>query len=167
MMKPIAFVGLLFCFLACDGGLQPDLPIQPGFGGTIRFAQNSWPPIDSLVSLWVFASQIYPLDSTSVFAGLFIAQPPQIFLYPPGEARVALNVDSAVFFFPLPPSTYKYVGILQQFNATLNIRSFRVVGFYFDPKDPSQPLSVLVKDGQQVAGVNIYVDFRNPPPQPF
>lgn len=166
MMKPIAFLGLLFCFLACDGGLQPDVPIQPGFGGTIRFAQNSWPPIDSLVNLLVFASQIYPLDSTSVFAGLF-AQPPQIFFYPSDRERVALNVDSSNFFFPLPPSTYKYVGILQHFNVSLNIRSFRVVGFYFDPKDPSQPLSVLVKEGQQVAGVNMFVDFRNPPPQPF
>ena len=166
MLKPIAFVGLLFCFLACDGGLQPDVPIQPGFGGTIRFAQNSWPPIDSLVNLWVFASQIYPLDSTSVFAGLF-AQPPQIFLFPTDRERVALNVDSADFFFPLPPSTYEYVGILQHFSASLNIRSFRVVGFYPDPVNPTQPLSVLVKDGQQVAGINMNVDFRNPPSQPF
>jgi len=166
MMKLIAFVSLLFCFLACDGGLPSDVTIQPGFGGTIRFVQNSWPPIDSLVNLWVFASKIYPLDSASVFAGLFI-EPFQIFRYPTDRERIALNVDSVTYFFPLAPAIYKYVCVVQHMNNSLDIRSVRVVGFYPDPVNPTQPLSVLVKDGQLVAGINMNVDFRNPPPQPF
>jgi hypothetical protein len=47
------------------------------------------------------------------------------------------------------------------------MRVFRVVGFYKDAADLSQPGSVVVNDSSQVKEINIQVDFRNPPPQPF
>ena len=158
----ILFVALL---VSCEGGLEPVPPIEPGFGGTITFA-NNWPPLDSLVNLWVFASQIYPLDSTIVFSGLF-GQPPRIFVYPTDKDHIALNVNSVSYDFPLPPETYRYVGIVQRFRNDLSVRSFRVVGFYFNPLIPDQPLNVVVRDGQKSVGINMFVDFQNLPPQPF
>jgi hypothetical protein len=60
--------------------------------------------------------------------------------------------------------------VIQQTNGdllNLGIRVFRVVGFYKDPANPSQPGSVIVDDFNQIKGINISVDFNNPPPQPF
>lgn len=152
--------------ISCEGGLEPLPPVEPGFSGTIRFAPNSWPPVDSLVNLWVFASQIYPLDSTKVFPGLF-GQPQTIFYYPTDSARIAFNVDSVSYSFPVPPATYRYIGVVQRFRNDLNIRSFRVVGFYYSPSKPDQPRFITILDGEQVAGIDMSVDFYNPPVQPF
>ena len=44
---------------------------------------------------------------------------------------------------------------------------FRVVGFYKNPSNLSQPGTVIVDETSQVKEINIQVDFRNPPAQPF
>ena len=80
-MKILLTLVIAASLVSCDHGLEPPQRVEPGFGGTITFVKDSWPPQDSLVNLWVFASQIYPLDSSSVFTGLF-ANPPSIYLYP-------------------------------------------------------------------------------------
>jgi hypothetical protein len=94
-----------------------------------------------------------------------------IILYPSiTQSLPLLEVDSIPYSFPLSSGAYKYIGVIQQVSPdliTLGIRVFRVVGFYKDPANLSQPGSVLVNDNYQVKGVNINVDFRNPPPQPF
>jgi hypothetical protein len=161
----------LFCLLlaSCDAGLAPPPPTEPGFSGTVYFAPGSW-PTDSLINLWIFASQIYPLDSAKVYSGLF-TNPNTIFLYPNINQSLPLSaVDSIPYSFPLHTGTYKYVGVIQQVSLDLinrGVRVFRVVGFYKDSTNLSQPGSVIVNDTYQVRGVNIDVDFRNPPPQPF
>jgi hypothetical protein len=79
-------------------------------------------------------------------------------------------IDSLSYSFPLRSGTYKYVGVIQQTNSDLagqGIRVFRVVGLYKDSTNLSQPGSVVVNDSAQVKGINIDVDFRNLPPQPF
>jgi hypothetical protein len=162
----------ILCLLlaACDGGLAPPPPIELGFSGTVYFTPGSWPPSDSLISLAIFASQIDQLDSANVYSGLF-SNPPKIFLYPSmSESLQPFNVDSIAYSFPLRSGTYKYVGVIQQVSFDLvnrGIRVFRVVGFYKDPTNFSQPGTVEVNDAAQVKGINIDVDFRNPPPQPF
>jgi len=155
--------------VACDGGLAPPPPVELGFSGTVHFTPGSW-PTDSLLSLWIFASQIYPLDSAKVYSGLF-STPNTIFLYPSITQSLPLSeVDSIPYSFPLRSGTYKYVGVIQQVSFDLinrGVRVFRVVGFYKDSTNPSQPGSVRVNDSYQVKGINIDVDFHNPPPQPF
>jgi hypothetical protein len=154
---------------ACDGGLAPPPPVELGFSGTVYFTPGSW-PTDSLINLWIFASQIYPLDSTKVYSGLF-SVPNTIFLYPSINQSLPLSeVDSIPYSFPLSSGTYKYVGVIQQVSLDLinrGVRVFRVVGFYKDSTNLSQPGSVIVNDNYQVRGIDIQVDFRNPPPQPF
>jgi hypothetical protein len=169
VMRHFTLIILCLLLTACDGGLAPPPTIEPGFGGTVSFTPGSWPPSDSLVSLWIFASQIYPLDSAKVFSGLF-ASPNTIFLYPSFSVSLPFNIDSLSYSFPLHPGTYKYVGVIQQVDPNFisrGIRAFRVVGFYKSPANLSQPGSVVVDDFAQAKGINIDVDFQNPPPQPF
>jgi hypothetical protein len=163
----LPFIICLF-IIGCDGGLAPPPPVELGFSGTVHFASGYWPPIDSLHSLWIFASQIYPLDSNKVYEGLF-GNPITIFLYPSISQSLPLGVvDSISYSFPLKSGTYKYVGVIQQVNPNLtNIRAFRVVGFYKDSLDALLPGIVEVNDSYQIHGIDIDVDFQDPPPQPF
>jgi hypothetical protein len=168
-MKLITLIILCFLLVSCDGGLAPPPPVELGFSGTVYFTSGSWPRADSLVSLLIFASKIYPLDSATVYTGLF-SYPPAIFVYPSMTSSLPFNVDSIPYSFPLSSGTYKYIGVIQQTSGdliNLGIRVFRVVGFYKDPTNLSQPGSVIVNDNSQVKEINLQVDFRNPPPQPF
>jgi hypothetical protein len=167
-MRYLVLIILCMLLAACDGGLAPPPPMELGFSGTVYFTPSSW-PTDSLINLWIFASQIYPLDSAKVYSGLF-ASPSTIFVYPSLSGTLPFYVDSLSYSFPLHSGTYKYVGVIQQVSLDLinrGIRVFRVVGFYKGSTDSSQPGIVIVNDNYQVKGINIDVDFRNLPPQPF
>jgi len=165
MKRFLITLSCIFLF-SCNGGLEPVIPVEPGFGGTIYFAPGSWPPADSLVSVWLFASQIYPLDSTTVFSGI-LSSPPQIFLYPAISQSLPFNVDSVEYRIDVPVGTYKYIGILHQFNTVLNIHSFHVVSFLPDSLHPSSPRILEIHDGEYVGNIDLHVDFRSLPPQPF
>jgi hypothetical protein len=167
-MRFLVLTILCLLLAACDGGLAPPPSMELGFSGTVYFTPGSW-PTDSLISLWIFASQIYPLDSAKVYTGLF-ASNRTIFLYPSLNGTLPFYVDSVSYSFPLLSGTYKYIGVIQQTSfdiAGQGIRALRVVGFYKDSIDSSKPGIVNVNNTYQVKGINIDVDFRNPPPQPF
>jgi hypothetical protein len=170
IMKLIVLIIICILLTSCDGGLAPPPPIELGFSGTVYFTPGSWPPADSLVSIMIFASKIYPLDSATVYTGLF-SDPPTIFVYPSMSGSLGpFLADSISYSFPLRSDTYKYIGVIQQISSDLTtrgIRVFRVVGFYKDSTNLTQPGSVIVNDNSQVKGINIQVDFHNPPPQPF
>jgi hypothetical protein len=169
-MRLLLLTILCLSFASCDNGLAPPPPKELGFSGTVYFTPGSWPPPDSLVGLMIFASKIYPLDSATVVSGLF-SNPPSIFLYPDMSSSLQpFYTDSIPYSFPLRSGTYKYVGVILKMGSdltTYGIRIFRVVGFYQDTTDLTQPGSVVVNDTSQVRGIDIQVDFRNPPPQPF
>jgi hypothetical protein len=166
MMKHLLVLSSVFLIASCEPGLTPPPEFQPGFGGTIYFEGGTWPPADSLVNLWLFASQIYPLDSAKVFTGLF-ANPPLIFLYPATDRNLPFFVDSVSYAFNLPPGSYKYVGILQRYANEFSVRSLRVVGVYSTSSDPPLPIPVIVSESQFISGIDMQVNFHKPPPQPF
>lgn len=165
---------LVLCAIAwmsCNGGLSPTPSPKPGISGTVYFAPGTWPGSpsspDSLSNLWIFASQVYPLDSSLVINGLF-SSPPTIYLYPSLVENLPFYQDSVQYSFALPPGTYKYIGVIQHISPDYNsIRTLRVVGMAKDPANPTIPLRAQVVDGSITAGININVDFHNPPPQPF
>ncbi len=169
MMRWLAVL-FVFVMIGCDGGLSPTPPPKPGISGTVYFAKGTWPGTpaspDSLTNLWIFASQIYPLDSNIVFNGLF-SDPPSIFVYPSLVANLPLYVDSVNYFFSVPLGDYKYIGVIQHVAASFSVRSMRVIGFARNPADTAQPLQVRVSAGSVAGGVNIFADFHDPPPQPF
>ncbi|MBM4161443.1 MAG: hypothetical protein FJ217_10125 [Ignavibacteria bacterium] len=165
-MRIVGVVFLVFLFLSCEPGLTVPPEVEPGFGGIVFFEKGTWPPQDSLFNLWVFASQIYPLDSLKVFEGLF-ADPPRIYLYPAIDRNLPLFVDSTSYAFALPPANYLYVGVLQRFASEITVRSLRVVGLYGTPDNPPLPIPVVVSGSQFIDGIDIRVNFHKPPPQPF
>ncbi len=169
MMKLVPAL-CLFVMFGCNGGLSPTPSPKPGIGGTVYFARGTWPGTpnapDSLSNLWIFASQVYPLDSSLVFSGLF-SDPPTIYLYPSIVQNLPLYVDSVSYFFPLPLGVYKYVGVIQHLSASYSVRSMRVVGFARNPADTSEPLEAHISQDAPANAVDIFVDFHNPPPQPF
>jgi hypothetical protein len=171
-MRNYIFILCALVFMGCDGGLSPTPPLKPGISGTVFFNRNSWPGTptspDSLSNLWIFASQIYPLDSSLVINGLFLSTPPTMYLYPSAIENLPLYVDSVNYFFPLPVGTYKYVGIIQHITPDYNtIRSLRVVGVASVATNSTVPREVRVVDAAVTEGINIHVDFHNPPAQPF
>jgi hypothetical protein len=170
LMRFLILINLCLFLGGCDGGLAPPPPAEPGFSGTVYFAPGSWPSTDSLVSIMIFASKIFPLDSATTVSGLF-SDPPLIFVYPSmSESLRPFFIDSISYVFPLRSGTYKYIGVVQQISSDVlhnSIRVFRVVGFYKNPANLAQPGNVIVNDSSQVKDINIQVDFRNPPPQPF
>ena len=165
-MKKLLLAAIVVSSLSCDHGLEPPPSVEPGFGGTIYFEKGTWPASDSIVNLWLFASQLYPLDSAKIFAGLF-SDPPTIYLYPATDKNLPLFVDSVSYKFNLPPGTYKYVGVLQHIANDINVSSLRVVGLYGTNDLPPLPIPIIVSDFNFVSGVNIRVNFRKPPPSPF
>jgi hypothetical protein len=165
-MKKFVLLALAALILSCDHGLAPPPPVEPGFGGTIYFEKGTWPALDSLVNLWVFASQVFPLDSEKIFQAL-LSDPPKIYLYPGIDKSLPLFVDSISFSFNLPPATYFYVGVLQRVASDIDVRNLKVVGVYGTSDVPPLPIPVVVSEGDFLAGVNIRVNFRKPPPQPF
>jgi hypothetical protein len=165
-MKKTFLLALAVLLFSCDHGLAPLPPAEPGIGGTVYFAKETWPPADSLVNLWIFASQVFPLDSQKVFQGLF-SNPPTIYLYPAFDKNLPLFGDSAAYRFSLPRATYYYVGVLQRMANDINIRSLKVVGVYGTSDTPPVPIAVVVTEDTFVTGIDIRVNFRKPPPQPF
>jgi hypothetical protein len=170
-MKKTLLIVCAMAALSCDGGLSPTPPPKPGISGTVYFAKGTWPGTpsspDSLSNLWIFASQEYPLDSALVLSGLF-SSPPTVFLYPSLAANLPFYVDSVQYDFELPVGLYRYIGVIQHISPDYtSIRSLRVVGFFVDSADSSNPLQASVRDGIVTSGVNITVNFHNLPPQPF
>jgi hypothetical protein len=160
---------IIICIILvyCDGGLAPP-ELLTGISGTLYFA-GTWPPADSLNNLLLFASSIWPLDSAKVVNGL-LKNPSTIFVYPGLNDHLPYYVDSIRYTFPLDPGTYRYIGVIQQIKSDFlinGIRVFRVVGFFKDSSDSSQPGVVVVNNVEVVSGINFTVDFHNPPAQPF
>ena len=170
MIKRASLLIIVVFFLSCDHGLAPPSGVErnavTGLGGTLYFEKGTWPPVDSLFDLWVFASQIYPLDSTKVFQGL-LSDPPTIYLYPAFDKDLPFFVDSVSYSFELPAATYKYVGVIQKIASELSVRSLKVVGMYGTNQTPPVPIEVVVKAGELTSGITFRVNFRKPPPQPF
>jgi hypothetical protein len=165
-MKRTSLLIIAFFLFSCDHGLAPPPSVQPGFGGILYFEKGTWPPPDSLNSLWLFASQVYPLDSAKVLEGI-LSSPPTIYLYPGTDKSLPSNVDSVAYSFILPVATYKYVGVIQRFANDINVRSLRVVGLYGTSSSPPIPIPIIVNDGAFTSGISFRINFHKPPPQPF
>jgi len=165
MRSLFLFLAIAFLvMLSCDGGLTLPPDTEPGLTGVIT-VQGPWPPVDSVKTLWIFASQIFPIDSSKVASGIITNQ---ILLYPSIAESLPYNFISLSFNFALPPATYYYVGILQRFGDNLlDPNSYRVVGVFSDSTSAGIPKTVTVHEYEVVSGINMAVDFYNLPPQPF
>jgi hypothetical protein len=150
---------------ACSHGLEP-LPVpavKPGFSGTVYFV-SPWPhpPTDSVYDIRVVAFYNYPTQNifTEVLGG-------QAKVFPPvGAASPSLFVDSLSYEFDLDSlASFQYVAVAMQYGSNV-FADWKVVGVYGDSSDVGNRATVVVPPNTFVNGINIYVNFKNPPPTP-
>ncbi len=173
MMRPLR--GILFLIFAigffyqCDKGLSPiEKPPPPtvedsitGISGTIYF--TNWPPPDSLFELRIVVFKKFPPENliVEILTG-------EAFIYPTAlEDTVSLPfyVDSLQYAFELEPRTYEYLVVAQRYGPNRAL-DWRAVGQY-DTDEDSLPSPFTVIDSVLLKNINVYVDFKHLPIQPF
>ena len=156
---------MAFVLLSCDKGLSP-VTVQPpgtGIGGTIHYV-SSWPPRDSIYELWVAAIPKLPEDSSEnsfvqdYFNGTIKLSDTLSRFDDSGSVRAFKIVG-------MSPQTYDYVGVIQQYGPSYT--DLRVIGIYGYSTTHPFPSPVTVTEGASTDGLEIVVDFKNIPPQPF
>lgn len=162
----VFWVFLAFLLLSgCDKGLGPSAtpatPIPTGFmSGLIRY--QHWPAIDSLHDLRLVAFRVFPPGNivTEVLQG-------RASVYPPlgDTALVPFYVDSLRYHFSLPATRYEYVVVAQQYGSNA-FTDWRAVGQFDLDSNFAVPSPVTIVADSMIEGININVDFSNPPPPP-
>ncbi len=153
--------------VGCDKGLAP-LNEPSGFSGIITF--KNWPSDPYTVAeLRLVAFVSYPSDSVAIFPALLAGQ---AVVYPPvGATGFAKYVDSIPYTFTtngttLQVSTYKYIAVAQRY-GTNYFADWKPCGVYTINPGSFDPAPVQVLLHRVITGVNITVDFNNPPPKPW
>jgi hypothetical protein len=151
----------------CTHGLEPP-PVptaQPGFGGTVYFI-SSWPhpPVDSVYDIRVVAFYSYPPQNI-----LTAVLDSQVLVYPPiGPGTTPkLFVDSMSYLLDVTsPKTFKYVAVAMEYGPNYET-DWKVVGAYGYSHGIGAPDSVVIPPNTFVNGIDVNVDFKNPPPNPL
>lgn len=162
-------IGFLFLsgvtLSGCTHGLEPPTApkVQPGFGGTVYFL-SPWPhpPADSAYDMRIVAFYNYPPQN--IIGEVLLGQAK---VYPAiGGTALPLFVDSLSYVFDIDSSTtFRYVVVAMQYGPNL-LSDWKVVGAYGLSHGIGDPDSVVITPDTFVNGINIYVDFKNPPPTP-
>jgi hypothetical protein len=151
----------------CDRGLAP-LNEPSGFSGLITF--KNWPSDpNTVLELRLVAFTNYPSDSVAIFPALLAGQ---AVVYPPvGATGFAKYVDSIPYTFTtsgstLQITTYRYIAIAQRYGTNF-FADWKPCGVYTLGPGPFDPAPVPVLLHRVATGVDITVDFNNPPPKPW
>jgi hypothetical protein len=162
---PFLFIMLALALLApygCDEGLKPTVSVQVGsFSGTIFY--SNWPPRDSLFDLRLVAFRSFP--PRDIVSEVILGQ---AYVYPGlgDTALVPFFVDSLHYTVTVPTGRYEYVVVGQQYGPNVNT-DWRLVGQFDLDMDPTTPSPIDVVADSLLTGIDIHVDFKNPPPPPF
>lgn len=160
--------------IACDGGLKPppETPLTT-ISGTITYVGGgaSWPRPDSVVSLRAAAFTTFPpADIVSeVLQKRAYFTPEALSL----DSTLPRFVASSAYRIVIPdpaPARVEYIAVamLTTTNSIqlLQPQSWKVIGIYSLPNDPKRQQTLALRQGSDHT-VNITVDFKNLPPQPF
>ena len=152
---------LLIVPSGCDQGLSPeDSTSGPGYvSGTIHY--RNWP--DSLRDLRLVLFRQFPPASivSEVLEGTAVVYPPL------GDTSlVPFFVDSLPYALAAEPGVYDYVVVAEQFGPNV-FRDWRPVGQYDLDTNRTIPSPITVTRGDTLRGIDINVDFLDPPPSPF
>lgn len=176
-MNRVRYAATLFTVLilfstGCDTGLAP--PDAPsGFSGVIRF--KHWPPADSVWELRIVAFPSYPSDSANILIDLsqrLVSVYPQI-----GQPNLLSDTTQKVLFADsirysftsagttLDVGVYNYVALA--WRDSPNLFDWRPAGVYSTGPGPFDPAPVRVLLHKVTTGIDMQVDFSNPPPKPW
>lgn len=168
----LAAVVLLTLTCSCDKGIEPAaeaLPGQTGFSGKVTFAGN-WPAGITRTHLFVFKNAI---QSSADFSFLNLSA--VIDPIPNGSIEfnynsIDMNYIEHTFLpdFKITPGEHAYVIVAQSKTAEISFAraDWVIVGVYNIGVDQSKPKSLIIENGKITTGVDITVNFNNPPPQP-
>lgn len=154
---------ILIGIYSCDHGLKPTEPNEEqkaGISGTIFY--TNWPSADSLIDLRLVVFKVYPPENIleELSAG-------RAFVYPPiGENNLPFFVDSTFFIMELSHGYYEYAMVAQQYGSNL-FSDWLAAGQYDTLLSDEMPTAITVTEGELLENINIDVDFKNLPPQPF
>ncbi len=161
MIKLYRYFWLLILVIivgACDGGLKPIEKSK--ITGTITYVngKEGWPPADSIKDLRVVAFKKYPPgDILSEIEKKNVLFSNNTLPYFVDSSSYVLELDDA-------PQTYEYIVVAQNYGSLLE---WRAIGVYTLSGDKSKPSPVSVGIEKTKRNINIEVDFKNLPPQPF
>ncbi|NIT60274.1 MAG: hypothetical protein GWN00_29920 [Aliifodinibius sp.] len=171
-MKHVVFLILLFLtFLLvhnCNHGLSPSSTKKTnpddlsGISGAIVY--QNWPPGDSLKDLRLVAFRDFPPQN--IFVEIITGN---AIVYPPIDtsAHLQFNVQFEEYIMELPPDTFEYIVVAHQFGEDrFSQDSWQAVGQY-DTDSDSLPTPIVVIEDSLLENINITVDFKNRPIQPF
>ncbi|MGO9480239.1 MAG: hypothetical protein ACLP05_00465 [Candidatus Kryptoniota bacterium] len=162
----IGFASLSSFISGCGHGLEPPPAelVQPGFGGTVYFENWPHPPADSVYDIRVVAFYNYPPQSiitavldgqVQVFPTIGIGTTPKLF------------VDSMSYSFKVAsPTVFRYVAVAMEYGPN-DEADWKAVGAYGYSHGVGAPDSVVIPPNTYVNGIDINVDFKNPPPNPL
>jgi hypothetical protein len=161
----ILFIGYLTLLISgCDKGIEPPTAEPTDFSGTVIF-KGDWPAGITRTHLVVFN---HLLQSSADFSQLnisFVSNPIQY-----GSKSYSYNSlnDSFTSIFQVIPGDYRYIAVAQSTTPDLSFdrKDWVVVGIYTTSGDQSKPGTMTIRDGMITTGIDINVDFNNPPPQP-
>jgi hypothetical protein len=166
MFSGMLLGAVLFLFAGCDSELGP-LAGATGFSGMIRF--RNWPSADSVHDMRLVVFETYPSDSAGILATLLAGHGA---VYPAIGTKFPAFVDSLPYTFTTTDGTnlqvqsYEYVIVAQQFGPNV-LADWRPVGVYPAVTGSFIPAPVRVILHHVIAGIDIQVDFQNPPPKPW
>ncbi|HUI10235.1 MAG TPA: hypothetical protein VL221_07900 [Bacteroidota bacterium] len=161
---------ILAASLALCGGCNEELgPVNSpsGFGGTIRF--RNWPSPDSLHDMRIVAFVSYPADSANILSTLLAGGGA---VYPAIGTKFPTMIDSLAYEFTtsngtnLQVGSYAYVIVAQQYGPNV-LADWRPVGVYAASAGSFAPAPLRVILHHVLEGIDIDVDFDNPPPKPW
>jgi hypothetical protein len=169
-MKPDQLLlKLLLCIvliwsLSCDHGLAPsdaEEVISTGISGTIEYS-SIWPVDSTLFNLKLVVFKQIPIDSTQVITDVIGGEAT---VFPENlSENLPYYVDSTPYSLTLEPGFYAYIVVVQQYGT---IYQWRVVGQFDETPADSLPTGLMVFADSMLTGIDISVDWNNPPFQPF
>ncbi|MCX6175268.1 MAG: hypothetical protein NTZ27_10995 [Ignavibacteriales bacterium] len=171
-MRTFIFL-MIICFsvyfiTGCDKGIEPEpekvVIGQTGFRGTITFV-GAWPDSVKQTMLVVFKNQLvngqdFGLPNLSFVVGPIPNNSPE-YIY-------SSDVNSFSSLFTIAAGQFSYVVVAQSKKESISLdrKDWFIVGVYCIGNDQSKPGTMTIQDGAMTHGIDINVDFNNPPPQP-
>ena len=161
-----ALVSLNFLLFSCDHGIEPRGPETSGFSGTVSFL-SSWPDSVKRSFLVVFENPLLSDSDFTIFNLKYLSQE-----IPLGVSSYSYSSFDSSYIppepGPFPSGNYAYVAVVQQSTVVLSLarKDWFVSGVYYSNGDTTKPGTMIIPDSTFVKGIDIRVDFNNPPPQP-
>jgi hypothetical protein len=171
ILAAIVTLALFSLIAGCDKGIEPE-PIKTGvtgFSGKVTFIGN-WPAGITRTHIFVFKNPILSSQDFSFLNLSFVIDPipyqsTEFIINSPDQNYIEHNFG---LNFKLTPGEHSYVMVAQSKTPVISFdrKDWVIVGVYCINGDQSKPKTLTILDREITTGVDIIVDFNNPPPQP-